>query len=77
MFTVTGGASPSPTILSFVGWLKYQATKKINIVTGEAGQKRFQRSFHDHVIRNREDYGQISKYIHENPLNWESDELFE
>jgi hypothetical protein len=36
----------------------------------------WQKLYFDHVIRNREDYFEISKYIYENPLNWKSDELY-
>jgi hypothetical protein len=33
----------------------------------------WQRSFHDHVIRDRRDYEKIAKYINENPLKWQHD----
>ena len=33
----------------------------------------WQRSFHDHVIRDRRDYEKIAKYIHENPIKWQYD----
>ena len=36
----------------------------------------WQRSFYDHVIRNREDYDEVYKYISENPLKWHSDTLY-
>ena len=36
----------------------------------------WQRGFHDHVIRGREDYEEIVKYIRENPLRWYYDELY-
>ena len=39
----------------------------------EIGKKIFQRSFHDHIIRNSDDYDKISRYIYENPLIWEKD----
>ena len=42
----------------------------------EIGNNIFQRSFHDHVIRDREDYDEIVKYICENPMNWYFDELY-
>ena len=71
-----GRADPSPTITSFIGWLKYQATKEIYRKTGNSNQKIFQRSFHDHIIRNRDDYEEISKYIYENPINWKMDEFY-
>ena len=33
----------------------------------------WQRSFHDHVIRDKNDYNKIAKYIHENPAVWQYD----
>ena len=36
----------------------------------EYGANIWQRSFYDHVIRNREDYEEIVKYIYENPMRW-------
>lgn len=59
-----------------VGWLKYRATKDINKINNTQGEKVFQRSFYDHVIRNRDDYEAIVKYIHENPECWYYDELY-
>ena len=38
--------------------------------------KLFQTSFYEHIIRGREDYYEISKYIHENPQRWKSDKLY-
>ena len=43
----------------------------------EIGKKIFQRSFHDHIIRNSDDYDKISRYIYENPLIWEKDCFYE
>ncbi len=42
----------------------------------EYGKNIWQRSFHDHVIRDREDYEKIAKYIYENPIKWEEDCFF-
>ena len=42
----------------------------------ECGENIWQRGFYDHVIRNREDYDAIVKYIHENPMRWYYDELY-
>ena len=36
----------------------------------------WQRSFYDHVIRNRDDYNEIYKYIYENPMKWQFDQLY-
>lgn len=34
-------------------------------------KKIWQKSFHDHVIRNGQDYQEVWNYIDENPLKWE------
>ena len=73
---VDGRGDPSPTADTIMGWLKYQATKEINKMRGSVGEKIFQRSFYDHIIRNRDDYNEIAKYIYENPSRWYYDELY-
>ena len=50
--------------------------ESINKINNTLGEKVFQRSFHDHVVRNREDYEAIEKYICENPERWYYDELY-
>lgn len=71
-----GRGDPSPTIHSIMGWLKYQTTKEINKMQGTVGEKVFQRSFYDHIIRDRENYEEHLRYIHENPLRWRCDALY-
>jgi len=39
----------------------------------QAGFTIFQRSYHDHVIRNDKDYLKIWEYIDSNPAKWEED----
>ena len=72
----SGRGDPSPTIDGVIGWLKYQITKEINETYNPMDKRVFQRSFHDHIIRNREDYESIVKYIYENPMRWYYDELY-
>ena len=38
--------------------------------------KLFQTSFYEHIIRGREDYEEIVKYIYEDPIRWYYDELY-
>ena len=69
-----GGTSraPSPTneiVPRFVSVLKRLCNKEI-------GENIFQRSYHDHIIRDRRDYEEHVKYIGENPMRWRFDELF-
>jgi REP element-mobilizing transposase RayT len=46
------------------------------LVTKEIGKPIFQRSFHDHVIRNENDYLKIWNYIDENPAKWQEDQYY-
>ena len=67
----TGGTSgtPSPTnavIPAFVSTLKRFCNK-------QAGKDLFQRSFHDHIIRDDADYLKIWNYIDTNPAKWQED----
>ncbi|MBR2333931.1 MAG: hypothetical protein IKA59_01140, partial [Clostridia bacterium] len=39
-------------------------------------QNVWQRGFYDHVIRNQQDYDEITKYIQENPYKWNLDSLY-
>ena len=43
------------------------------IVTKRAGFPLWQKSFHDHVIRNEADYLRVWDYIDTNPLKWRED----
>lgn len=71
-----GRENPSPTADAVVGWLKYQSTKEINQLRGSSSEKIFQRSFFDHIVRNRDDYYEICKYIYDNPIRWSCDQLY-
>ena len=54
-----------------VGQYKMTVTKRIH--QNEKNVKVWQRSFHDHIIRNQDDYQRIWLYIHGNPQNWKKD----
>ena len=63
----SGRIISSPTsVLVAVGQMKRWVSKK-------AGIPIWQRSFHDHVIRDRADYDKIADYIDKNPLTWQYD----
>ena len=61
-----GRPMTAPTISWVVNQLKGNVTKRI-------GQAIWQKSFYDHVIRNKKDYDKHVKYIYENPMNWQFD----
>ena len=64
----TGGASPSPTLNDVICTFKSLTSR---ICKQQCGiEKIFQRSFFEHIIRDKTDYETRKKYIHENPIRW-------
>ena len=59
----------APTISRVIKQLK-------GIVSKQVGISIWQKSFHDHIIRNLEDYEEHINYIYENPMRWCYDELY-
>lgn len=59
------------SLSSLIGAFKTTSSKKIHL----AGNKNFywQRSFHDHIVRNTSTYNKIFSYIKDNPKTWETD----
>ena len=55
-----------------IGAFKTTSSKRIR--EGGLTSFQWQRSFHDHVIRDDEDLNRIREYIRENPVRWELDE---
>jgi putative transposase len=79
-----GGASPKgsswgvafrrpKSISSFVAGFKSMVTLKASKINTCFG---WQSRFHDHIIRNHDDYQRIAFYIKNNPANWDHDEFF-
>ena len=68
------GASPRPTVMDVICSYKSLVAKKCR-ENGFNG-KLFQTSFYEHIIRDRNDYNEIVRYIHENPINWKKDDLY-
>ena len=61
-----GRAMRAPKLSTVINQMKGYATKQI-------GYPIWQRSFHDHIIRNESDYRRIWRYIDENPAKWHED----
>lgn len=57
-------SSPTKNLESIVRSFKIMVTKEI-------GKSIWQRSYHDHIIRNKNDYEKIWEYIDSNVLKWE------
>ena len=58
-------ASPT-SVLTAVGQMKRHVSRKIGVTI-------WQKSFHDHIIRDKNDFEKIFKYIYENPIKWQYD----
>ena len=59
----------TPTVSRVIKQCKEYVTKKI-------GFSPWQRNYHDHVIRNQEDYNRIAEYIENNPFRWAEDRYY-
>ena len=72
---IAAGAELRPTIIDIVCAYKSLTAIDCN-KNGFKGEKLFQSSFYEHVIRNEQEYYEILEYIYENPMKWQFDKLF-
>ncbi len=63
----SGRMISAPTLSVIIGSMKRWVSKQI-------GFPIWQKSFHDHIIRDEQEYQKIWEYIDTNPLKWELDE---
>ena len=70
----TERSRPFPTLSTIVGLYKSGVSKRIHIINKEI--EVWQKHYYDHIIRNRNDYSEIWKYIDNNPIKWEEDSLY-
>ena len=66
ILTQNGRQIAAPTVSQIIGNMKRAVFLRL-------GYSLWQKSFHDHIIRNQEDYNRIVEYIENNPQNWEQD----
>ena len=69
----TGGKMPPLRNAGTIGQIVNQWKRAISI---KLGFSTWQKSFHDHVIRNQEDYNRIAEYIENNPARWIEDRYY-
>jgi REP element-mobilizing transposase RayT len=60
-----------PRLDHVIGLYKSGVSRKIRKI--QPDMKVWQRSFHDHIIRNRHEYEQIWRYVQHNDQKWETD----
>ena len=63
--------SANPTLSRIIGAYKSEVSRLIH--KSVPNEPIWQRSFHDHIIRNQRDYERIWNYIHTNPVRWDKD----
>jgi len=71
------GKPTSDSIPTIVRLFKSSVTTRIKKLYGHVAtcpNKIWQRNYHEHVIRNENDYFAITQYILDNPMKWEMDE---
>ena len=66
----SAGASPRPTLTDVIGAYKSITTRRCNPFQNTPGQKLFQASFYETVLRNKQAYQECWRYIEENPQKW-------
>ena len=64
-----GASAPTQSVSDRIRSFKTLVSKQIGVSI-------WQRSFYDHVIRNKEDYLHIWRYIDDNPAKWAEDEYY-
>ena len=74
--SVGAGLRPAPTtanLSEIVGVFKSFSSRQIHAANASSPKKIWQRGFHDHVVRNRNECERIKRYILHNPARWEFD----
>jgi REP element-mobilizing transposase RayT len=70
------------SLSELIGAYKTTTSKQIHLIEMTSSDHIFskpfawQRSFHDHIIRDEEALLRISNYIENNPVNWKEDKLY-
>ena len=70
----TAGASPRPTLIQVLGTFKSLTTRHWNAKSGQSGSSLWQSGYHEHVIRDENDFLRHWTYIDSNPARWAEDE---
>ncbi|WP_031513013.1 transposase [Desulfofalx alkaliphila] len=69
LYPGNGRSKTAPTISRIIQQFKGSISKKV-------GFSLWQKSFYDHIIRNKQEYLKIWDYIDTNPLKWEEDKYY-
>jgi putative transposase len=70
------GRPVSGSIPTIIRSFKSAVTKRINDLRLTPGAKLWQRNYWEHIVRNEPELNRIREYIHNNPAQWKSDQLY-
>lgn len=71
------GEPQAGSLGTIVGAYKSAVTRRVNQRRGVSGESIWQRNYHDHVIRNDDEWRRIRQYIRTNPARWHRDRLYQ
>lgn len=63
------------SLSSFIAGFKSATTKRINLMRNAAGTPVWQRNYYEHIVRSEESLQHLQRYIQNNPLSWQQDQL--
>jgi REP element-mobilizing transposase RayT len=60
--------TPEVSVSRLLGSFKTTTAKRANLLLGRTGQPFWQDESYDHLVRNRDEFGRIQRYIENNPV---------
>ncbi len=76
IFPVRSKGPAKGALGAIIGQFKSQATRRIWKLPGYSRIPVWQRNYYEHIIRNENEWAQITDYIHTNPARWTEDQLY-
>ena len=76
MLCITAESGPSRAPAPTNALIPRAVASLKRFVNAELGEDIWQRSYHEHVIRNEKDYREVWEYIDNNPARWAEDRYF-
>ena len=75
LFLIDNPTTPRVFLATIIGAYKGSVTRQAHRLLDIEGSI-WQRSFHDHIIRDEKSFVMIQEYVQQNPLRWEKDTFY-